>query len=89
MLEGPEILIQVNLLKTKCIGKTIIGIENNEKFQKSGVKIHAIVLLPLTIIDIWSRGKVIVFETVDTVIVKPEPELPIVVVAADKISPAT
>lgn len=65
MPEGPEILIQVNLLKPKCIGKKIIGIENNEKFQKSGVKIHANVLLPLTIIDIWSRGKVIVFETVD------------------------
>lgn len=65
MPEGPEILIQVNLLKAKCLGRQIVGIENNAKFQKSGIKICAAVLLPLTIVDIWSRGKVIVFETID------------------------
>lgn len=65
MPEGVEVLIQVNLLKTKCLHKIIIGIENNKHFQKSGVKIHACIELPLKIVDIWSRGKVIVFETTD------------------------
>jgi len=65
MPESPEICIQVNLLKPKCIGKTIIKIEQNKNFQKNGVKNANIVSLPLKIVDVWSRGKVIVFETLD------------------------
>lgn len=65
MPEGPELAIQVNLLRLKCLGKTIIKIEQNKNFQKNGVKNSDIVSLPLKITDVWSRGKVIVFEMLD------------------------
>lgn len=65
MPEGVEIYIQINKLRPKCIGKTIVEIKWNSNFQKNGVKTPEIVALPLKVIDIWSRGKVIVFETLD------------------------
>ena len=64
MPEGVEILIQVNKLKTH-VGKTIVEIKWNNKFQKRGVNNPQIVKLPLIVVDIWSRGKIIVFETKD------------------------
>jgi len=65
MPEAVEIMIQVNKLRPKCIGKTIIEINWNARYQRSGIKNGNMVTLPLKIIDIWSRGKVIVFETID------------------------
>jgi len=65
MPEGVEIKIQVNRLRPICKGKTIIGIEWNKSYQKNGVKNSEIFNLPLTVTDVWSRGKVIVFETTD------------------------
>jgi formamidopyrimidine-DNA glycosylase len=65
MPEGVEIYIQINKLKPKCLGKTIVEINRNNRFQKNGIKNPEMVALPLKVIDVWSRGKVIIFETVD------------------------
>lgn len=65
MPESVEIVIQVNKLKPICVGKNIIEIKWNNNFQKNGVKGSDIIVLPIKVIDIWPRGKVIVFECID------------------------
>lgn len=65
MPEGVEIRIQVNKLKPVCVGNKIVEIKWNESFQKNGVKNSEIIRLPLLVTDVWCRGKVIVFQTVD------------------------
>lgn len=66
MPEGVEIRIQVNNLKPICVGSKIVEIKWNKSFQKNGIKNFKVVKLPLIVTDVWSRGKVIVFQTVDT-----------------------
>jgi formamidopyrimidine-DNA glycosylase len=65
MPEGVEVKIQTNILNRWCSGKTIIGINWNNKFQKNGVKNAELITLPLIVKKVWSRGKVIVFEMID------------------------
>ena len=65
MPEGVEVLIQANIIKKRYIGKKIIGFHKTKSFQKNGIKNVEIVKLPLKIVDVWSRGKVIVFECSD------------------------
>lgn len=66
MPESPELRFQVDKLRPLCIGKQIIGIKWNKSFQRNGVKnIINDNVLPLLVINVWSRGKVIVFETKD------------------------
>ena len=62
MPEGVEVLIQTNILKKTYKGKNIIGIHKTKSFQRNGIKNTGIVNLPLKIVDVWSRGKIIVFE---------------------------
>lgn len=66
MPEGVEIRIQVNKLKPVCAGRQIVEIKWNKSFQKNGAKNVEMVKLPLTVNDVWCRGKVIVFETTDS-----------------------
>lgn len=65
MPEGPEIRLQIDSLKY-LVNKTIVGINWSKSFQKNGVKNIEIVKLPLKISNLWSRGKVMVFETRDS-----------------------
>jgi hypothetical protein len=52
MPEGVEIYIQINKLKPKCLGKTIVEINRNNRFQKNGIKNPEMVALPLKVIDV-------------------------------------
>ena len=66
MPEGVEVLIQVNILRNVYLNKNIINIMKTKKFQRNGLKNTQIATLPLKIEDIWSRGKIIVFELVNS-----------------------
>ena len=66
MPEGVEVLIQTNILRNVYLNKNIINIMKTKKFQRNGLKNTQIATLPLRIKDIWSRGKIIVFELSDT-----------------------
>jgi len=63
MPEGPEIRIQIDLLKG-FIGKTIIGMNHNEKskFNKHKIKGLHLIKLPVKLNNIFCRGKTIFFE---------------------------
>ena len=64
MPEGPELRIEADRLK-KYINKEIISIKWNEKskFFKKEINGLKLISYPLKIKNIWTRGKVLVFET--------------------------
>lgn len=62
MPESPEVRIETNKLQF-IKNKIIIEINWNSSFQKTGIKNIGLATLPLTVIDVWCRGKVIVIET--------------------------
>ena len=62
MPEGVEVKIQSNIVKPICLNKYIVEIKYTPSFQKKGIKNIDLIKLPLLVLDVWTRGKVLVFE---------------------------